>query len=186
MKKIILASQSPRRKELLGLIDVEFEVIPSESEENIEKCEPSEYVVKLSALKANDVASKISEDCFVVGADTIVVLEGDILGKPKDKGDAFSMLRRLSGNTHTVYTGVTVIDIKSGESRSFYEKTDVDMFDVSDEELKAYIDTGDPFDKAGGYGVQSKGAFLVSGIRGDFYNVVGLPVARLYAELKNF
>jgi len=184
MKKIILASQSPRRRELLKLIDVDFDVLPSDCDECTHETEPGPMVLELSKQKALDVVNKTrEEDAFIVGSDTIVVYNGKILGKPKTEKEAFEMLKSLSGNTHQVYTGVTIVDKKSGAVKSFYEVTDVCMYQVSDEEIHGYIATGDPFDKAGGYGVQSKGAFLVKEIKGDFYTVVGLPVARLYREL---
>lgn len=187
MKKIILASQSPRRRELLTLLDLEFDVIPSDCDENITCQSPEELVENLSKMKANDVLEKNNlSECLVVGADTIVVFEGSVLGKPADEDEAFEMLSKLSGNKHTVFTGVTITDADTKKSVSFHEKTDVFMYDISEEEIRAYIATKDPFDKAGGYGVQSKGAFLVKAVEGDFYTVVGLPVARLYRELKNF
>ncbi len=187
MKKIILASQSPRRKELLKLLNLEYDVIPSDCDENIAYESPEELVENLSKLKAGDVLEKNRlTDCLVVGADTIVVFEEKVLGKPADADEAFEMLSKLSGNRHIVYTGVTIIDSDTKKTVSFHEKTDVYMYDVSEKEIKDYIDTKDPFDKAGGYGVQSKGAFLVRAVDGDFYTVVGLPVARLYHELKKF
>ena len=187
MKKIILASQSPRRKELMQLLHLEYEVIPSGCDENIKCDSPEELVKQLSSLKANDVleTNKL-KDCLVIGADTIVVCEGRVLGKPKTEDEAFEMLSLLTGNKHIVFTGVTIIDADTKKSVSFAEETEVFMYDVTDKEIWDYIATKDPMDKAGGYGVQSKGAFLVKGVNGDFYNVVGLPVARLYQELKQF
>ena len=121
---------------------------------------------------------------IVIGADTVVVFEGTVLGKPEDGGDAFRMLRFLSGHTHTVYTGVTVINTMTGNRKTFYEATDVTFFDIPDDELRCYVESGEPMDKAGAYGIQGKGAFLVERIEGDYYNVVGLPVARLLRVLK--
>ncbi len=172
----------------MNLLNFEYEVIPSECDEKTSATEPGEMVLELSKQKALDVAAKIpaDRDVFVVGADTIVVFGSQILGKPKDRGEAFRMLKGLCGTVHKVYTGVTIADKSTGKTKSFYDVTEVEMYDVSDEEINAYIDTGDPFDKAGGYGVQSRGAFLVKSVNGDFYTVVGLPVARLYRELQSF
>lgn len=170
----------------MQLLGFEYDVIPSETEENCSFTEPADYVQALSALKASDVAGRLGNGFLVIGADTIVVLDDKILGKPKDSEDAFRILSGLSGRRHEVYTGITLIDTDNGRKHSFYERTEVEFYPLSDEEIRAYIATGDPFDKAGGYGVQSKGAYLVKAVYGDFYNVVGLPVAKLYRELKAF
>lgn len=187
MNKIILASGSPRRKELLEKAGLSFDVMPSDKEEIIDKSDPAELVVSLSEQKCSDIAGKIAgaDGAFlVIGADTVVVFEGKILGKPSDPDEAFAVLKMLSGNTHTVYTGVTLIDTGSGKKESFYEATDVTMYEVSDQEIIEYINTGEPMDKAGSYGIQGKGVFLVKGISGDYNNVVGLPVARLLKVLR--
>ena len=197
MKKIILASQSPRRRELLNLVGLDFEVIPSDCDEKAREDSPEELVKTLSRLKCSDVAGKIirkeiipdsasPDGYYVIGSDTIVVFDGNILGKPADGADAFRMLKMLSGNTHTVYTGVTVIDTKTGKGKTFYEKTDVKFIDAGDDELRAYVETGEPMDKAGSYGVQGIGAFLVERINGDYFTVVGLPLSRLLRVLKAF
>lgn len=197
MKKIILASQSPRRRELLSLVNLDFEVIPSECDEETVSSSPEQLVKNLSKLKCRDVAEKImkkkivpenpsNEGYYVVGADTIVVYNGQILGKPLDEADAFWMLSSLSGKVHTVYTGVTVIDTKTGKGRTFFEKTEVKFIDADEDEIRAYIETGDPMDKAGSYGVQGLGAFLVERINGDYFTVVGLPLSRLLRVLKKF
>ena len=197
--KIILASASPRRKQLLELAGFEFEIWPSDKEEVITKKIPEEICVELSKQKAIDVASSIrtyndlhkdlttETDILVIGADTIVVKDGSILGKPKDEDDAFSMLKLLSGNTHSVFTGVTFVfsgkDGRVGEY-SFYEETKVSFYPLDDEDIKNYVASGDAMDKAGSYGIQTGAATFVRSIEGDYYNVVGLPIARVIHELK--
>ena len=197
--KIILASASPRRKQLLELAGFEFDIWPSDKEEVITKKIPEEICVELSKQKAIDVASSIrtyndlhkelttETDILVIGADTIVVKDGSILGKPKDEEDAVSMLMALSGNTHSVYTGVTFVfsgkDGRVGEY-SFYEETKVSFYSLDDEDIKSYVGSGDAMDKAGSYGIQTGAATFVRSIEGDYYNVVGLPIARVIHELK--
>ena len=187
MEKIILASASPRRKELMTMAGLAFDVIVSDCEENITYEGPEDMVKKLSFLKARDVADKICKTeiapHLVIGADTIVFFQNKILGKPKNEEDAFRMLQAMSGNIHTVYTGVTIIDTVSDRTNTFYEETKVEFYDVSDEEIRNYISTGDPLDKAGSYGVQGRGCFLVKRIEGDYFTVVGLPIAHLLKEL---
>ena len=199
MAQIILASASPRRKELLEQIDVSFEVCPAKGEEKITKDTPEEVVTELSSQKAREVAASIREyqirkadimtpqDMIVIGADTIVASNGGILGKPKDEEDAKAMLRELSGHKHQVYTGVTLVFIdasgRTGE-HSFFEKTDVYMKDMDEDEIERYVATGEPMDKAGAYGIQGKCAIYIEKIDGDYNNVVGLPIARIYTELK--
>ncbi len=180
--KIILASASPRRQELLKLITDEFEVITADVDESFDSSKaPEQIVMLLSEKKASAVAENYP-DCTVIGADTVVVSEGKILGKPKSEEDSFSMLSSLSGKTHQVLTGVTVI--KNGEKDIFYVSSDVKFFDLTDEEILAYIKTGEPADKAGSYGIQGKGSFLVEKINGDYFNIVGLPIAQLKKHLK--
>ncbi len=184
--KYILASASPRRKELLTQAGFEFEVIPSSIEEKITKTTPSEIVMELAAQKAMDVfCHHGGEDCVVIGADTIVVYRDEILGKPADKGEAYDMLSMLSDRTHQVYTGVSLVILRNGQvhTRTFFEATDVTFCPVSKEDLHAYVETGDPLDKAGAYGIQGAFAVHVKCINGDYNNVVGLPVCRLYQEL---
>lgn len=183
VKKIILASGSPRRKELLEQLGIEFEIRVSDCDEHVAADSPEELVLKLSEAKSRSVAAETGPGYIVIGADTVVVYDGEILGKPADSQDAVKALKKLRGHTHSVYTGVTLTDTDTGASRSFYEKTDVTMFDVSDKDICHYVETGEPLDKAGSYGIQGRGAFLVSSISGDYYNVVGLPVARLWQEL---
>lgn len=179
---IILASQSPRRKELFSLITEDFKIIPAVGEEKADRSlPPSEYVMELAKHKALEVAEKYPED-VVIGSDTVVVINGEILGKPKDEADAKRMLRLLSGREHSVYTGVCLS--RGNMNRSFCEETKVRFFTLSDREIEEYTASGEPFDKAGAYGIQGTGALLVSGITGDYYNVMGLPVGRLYREMR--
>lgn len=186
--KIILASGSPRRRELMELIGMPFETDVSEADENIEdKLPPAEYVGELSKRKAEAVAHRHPGD-IVIGADTIVVLEGRILGKPKDEEEAFEMLCMLAGRTHSVFTGVTMIypaEETASASDSFCVKTDVTMYPADDKLLKSYSRCGEPLDKAGAYGIQGKGALLVERIDGDYYNVMGLPAAKLFRRLND-
>lgn len=179
---IILASASPRRKELLRFITEEFTVSVSDADETTDpEKTPEETVKELAKIKCEAVSLNFPEDT-VIGADTVVVIDNRILGKPADKKEAYAMLRSLSGRSHYVYTGV---HIKScDKSISFAEKTEVSFFDLSDEEINAYIATNEPFDKAGSYGIQGKGSTLIRSITGDYFNVVGLPVAKLNRELK--
>lgn len=200
MSQIILASQSPRRKELLEQIGLEFEICPAKGEEIITKTLPEEVVMELSKQKAEEVAAMVSSfgeshkeittpsDILVIGADTVVAYNGEILGKPVDEADAKRMLTMLAGNTHSVFTGVTLVFIdKSGRAGEmvFYEKTDVKMHSMTEEEIDRYIATGEPMDKAGSYGIQGKCAIYIEKIDGDYNNVVGLPIARIYQVLKN-
>ena len=185
MSKIILASASPRRKELLAKAGISFTVIPAAGEEK----RTSEAVQQLARDKAEWVAQSLAEceeGTLVIGSDTIVVFENRILGKPKDRRDAAETLEKLQGNTHQVYTGVTVLERKAGKwvEHTFFESTDVTFYPVSREEIQDYIATGEPMDKAGSYGIQGLFGIYVKGICGDYNNVVGLPVARLFHEMK--
>jgi septum formation protein len=199
MSRIVLASASPRRKELLEQIGMEFEICPAKGEEKVTKTAPDEVVSKLSKQKAEEVAAGIllynethqklvtPQDILVIGADTVVSHGGKILGKPKDEEDAKRMLKLLSGDIHSVYTGVTLVFIdKSGRTGeyAFFEKTDVEVYPLSEGEISGYIKSGEPMDKAGSYGIQGLFARYIKKIDGDYNNVVGLPVARLYQELK--
>lgn len=187
MKSIILASASPRRKELMTQVGLTFRVQPSNKDEIITKNNPEEIVKEISYQKAKEVFENGHEQDIVIGADTIVIYEGNILGKPKDEAEAYAMINRLQGNTHQVYTGVSVIWKQENNTHvlAFAERTDVELFPMSDKEIREYVDTKEPFDKAGGYGIQGCFASFVKRINGDYNNVVGLPVARLYQELKN-
>lgn len=196
--KIILASGSPRRKELLAQAGYDFDVCPSLSEEDLEVMAPSEYVMRLAKMKADEVCNrliaedmgrrvkKLPERFVVLGADTVVSLNGRILGKPYDYDDAYNTLNSLSDQTHQVYTGVCLIYVegRAKTSSSFFEMTDVTFYPVSHEEIIQYLATNEPFDKAGSYGIQGKGGLFVKGIEGDYNNVVGLPLARVYHELE--
>lgn len=183
--KLILASASPRRKELLAKIGLLFDIIPAKGEETITKESPAEVVMELSQQKAREIAAQQREDSIIIGADTIVAKGETIMGKPKDKADAYGMLKNISGDCHQVYTGVTIIRTgKQAESITFTEKTEVYLYPMSEEEIEAYIASGDPMDKAGAYGIQGDFAIHVKGIQGDYYNVVGLPIGRVYQELK--
>jgi septum formation protein len=187
-KKIILASASPRRKELLEQIGLEFEVIPSRAEEIITKQEPGEVVEELSAQKAADVAMGI-EDGIVIGSDTIVYQDGQILGKPADRDSAWEMLRSIQGSTHSVFTGVTVLVRENNEttaSHTFYRETKVQVYPMTEQETEKYLDTGEPMDKAGAYGIQGKFAAWIESIEGDYNTVVGLPVSALWQVLKHY
>lgn len=184
MKPIVLASTSPRRRSLLEQAGISFSVMAPDCDEHIEKKSPEEYVMELSAVKCRTAAGEISYPALVIGADTIVYHKGQILGKPEDESQAQDMLRSLSDDTHQVYTGVTIIDTGTKREKTFAEKTDVTFYPLEEEEILNYIATGEPMDKAGAYGIQGKGVFLVSKIHGDYNNVVGLPVARLLRELK--
>ena len=226
-KKIILASASPRRRELLSQIGLDFEVVVSETEEKITSTEPAKVVEELSAQKAEAVWEKLCSmttsqgsvtdaerleegsgvsrmdegsevfdpeqksgesiitDIIVLGADTVVACDGKILGKPADTEAAVAMLTMLQGRGHEVYTGVTILYEENGERKTltFHEKTTVHFYPMTDAQIREYVATGDPMDKAGAYGIQGFCARYISGIVGDYNNVVGLPVGRVYQEL---
>ncbi len=188
MRKIILASASPRRRELLAAAGVIFQVCAADGGEKITSDKPEEIVRELSEQKATAVALNfdMEEGTVVIGADTIVSYNNEILGKPVDESDAFKTLKMLQGNIHQVYTGVTVLIKKNGkwEDISFSESTDVSFYPVSDEEIRTYIASGEPMDKAGSYGIQGGFGIYVKEIRGEYTNVVGLPVGRLFYEMK--
>ena len=179
---LILASGSPRRRELLGYITNDFEVCVSGAEENVpEGLSPAETVEALATLKGESVFAEHPADT-VIAADTVVIVDGELLGKPASPEEACAMLRRLSGRTHEVYTGVYIA--RPGHKSVFHERTEVTFYPLTDEEIRAYVATGEPLDKAGAYGIQGRGALLVQGIRGDFYNVMGFPVAKVARELQ--
>ncbi|WP_409289531.1 Maf family protein [Peribacillus sp. SCS-37] len=184
MIRIILASSSPRRKELLQLLQIPFEIEASDADETLpETISPEEAVIMLAERKARAVFDKHGDAC-VIGSDTIVVNEGRILGKPAGRDDARSMLLSLSGKKHHVLTGVSIM--KENQKTTFFEKTEVIFWDLTEKEIENYLDSGEPFDKAGSYGIQGYGSLLVKEIAGDYFSVVGLPVARLSRELKLF
>lgn len=186
MKKIILASASPRRKEILQRSGIEFSVIPSLGEEITAKTEPWEVVEDLSRAKAMSVLDKAGKGSLVIGADTVVAFKGKILGKPFNEEDAVKTLMMLQGNTHQVYTGVTVLYGKDGKwiPLTFHECTDVTFYPIDKEEIMHYVNSGEGMDKAGSYGIQGYFGSYVEKISGDYNNVVGLPAARLIYELK--
>ena len=183
--ELILASASPRRKELLEKIGLPFTVQPAKGEERITQKSPAAVVMELSRQKAEEIAAAQTEDCIIIGADTVVARGDKIMGKPKDAADAKQMLRSIADDCHQVYTGVTLIRTGAHpQSVTFQEKTDVFLYPISDAELDAYIASGDPMDKAGAYGIQGDFAIYVKRIAGDYYNVVGRPIGRVYQELK--
>lgn len=188
---IILASASPRRKELLEQAGLSFSVVPSTADELITENEPGQLSESLAFQKANDVYQRIKgdykgKDFVVIGADTIVYYDGEVLGKPEDEQEAFDMISMLSDRTHQVYTGVCVI-YRSDAGKQvelFHKCTDVTLYPITSYEIKDYIATKDPLDKAGAYGIQGTFAIHVREISGDYNNVVGLPIAKLYQTLK--
>jgi len=180
--QIVLASGSPRRKQLLEQIDLEFEVVPSQINEDFSiNLSPTDFVEHYAQEKAKDVA-KSYPDKWVIGADTIVVLGSHILGKPKDGNDSFHMLKQLSGNTHQVITGVSIQNINQDISNSFHERTNVTFNSLSDNVINYYIETYKPFDKAGSYGIQDWFSVCVNRIDGCFYNVMGFPLSSFYSH----
>jgi septum formation protein len=181
---VILASGSPRRRALLDMVGISCEVCIPDIEENTDKTVPSEIVKDLSLKKALSVAPKYPGQA-VLAADTIVEIDGRILGKPKTEDEAFSMLKMLSGRTHSVYTGVALI-FPDGSRDSFYSETRVTMFDNSDDLIRDYISTGEPMDKAGSYGIQGTGAYLVEKVDGDYGTIVGLPVSIVFRKLREY
>lgn len=188
LRRVILASSSPRRIELLKQFGIEFEVIPSNVDESIDQSlSVEENVMQLAKKKAQEVFNKLGEDSkqsLVIAADTVVFVEGVILGKPSNEDEAFWMLRKISGKWHTVYTGVCIIDGPSERILVEYEKSNVYIKQMSDEEILNYISTKEPFDKAGAYAIQGFGSLIVERIEGCFYNVVGLPLYKLNIMLQ--
>lgn len=184
--RIILASASPRRRELLSQMGIKFEVCPSQGEEKMTEVLPERAVMELAQQKAAEIAAKTEGDAWILGADTVVVYDRKILGKPKDAEDAKRMLGMLQDNKHQVYTGVCIWKKENGteDVNCFFEKTDVVFYPMTEEEIEQYVATGEPMDKAGSYGIQGVGGLYVREIHGDYNNVVGLPIARLYHELK--
>jgi septum formation protein len=187
MKKIVLASASPRRRKILEQIGLKFDIVPSTCSEVITKDIPKEIVEELACQKAYEVFEKLDDQSIVIGADTIVVFNNKTMGKPKDEEDAFNMLNQLQSNTHIVYTGVCVFIKENEEIKKivFSETTNVSMYPMSKEQIFDYIATKEPMDKAGAYAVQGKFAVYIRKIDGDYNNVVGLPIARLYNEMLN-
>lgn len=194
-KKIILGSASPRRRELLQQIGLSFMVLPSDCDEQVTSTVPAEIVQELSQQKAMDVFDKVANgwagkvnaaEALIIGADTIVALEGEVLGKPHSKENAISMLNHLQGKTHQVYTSVSFIWDEQGKlmTHTFFEKTDVEVLPMTEQEILYYVGLDTCMDKAGSYGIQNEFACFVKGISGDYNSVVGLPVGRVYQELQ--
>lgn len=179
--KIVLASASERRQELLNRLVENFTIIVSEFDESLVEFQGdlSEYVENIALGKAKDVVDRVKQDAIIIAADTIVTLENDILGKPKDKDDAFRMLKMLSGRVHKVYSGLVLINTSNGRVIKTSLATEVKFSSLTDEEIIKYINSGEPLDKAGAYGIQGKGGIFVEEIRGCYYNVVGLPLNKL-------
>lgn len=183
-KRFIVASASPRRKQLLETAGFEFEVIASQCDETLEsEIGARQAVLTLSKRKAESVFEK-NKDAVVLGCDTVVALENKILGKPKNDEEAFQMLRFLSGKVHTVYSGVCIVE--NGKEKSFVGSAEVEFFELSDEFIRSYVKSGEPKDKAGAYGIQGLGAALVKKINGDYFSIVGLPLAQSVRELEKF
>lgn len=187
---IILASTSPRRKELIASLHLAFEVIPSHADENTPSdWTPEQTVQELAMRKALAVYRGLEgrgQNAIIVGSDTVVVLDNEILGKPVDEADAEQMLSRLQGREHCVFTGVACIDAESGHSVVHYRQTDVTMKELSEATIRAYVKTGEPSDKAGSYAIQGIGASLIDRIEGCYFNVVGLPLSLLSDMLEGF
>lgn len=185
-KKIILASASPRRESLLKQIGINFQVIPSNvDEDDFDHSDPATHAQILALKKAQDVAARIKNG-IVIGADTQVIADGEVLGKPLDEADAVRMLSKLQGKTHKVVTGVALIDAETGIEETWVETTEVTFREVSKEEIFDYVKTGEYNGKAGAYGIQGMAGAFVKRIEGCYFNVVGLPLAKLSQKLKNF
>lgn len=186
-KRVILASGSPRRKELLLQVGIVPQIIPSEADETVEECKPELVVMELSKRKAEEVARRLpAGECVVLGSDTVVAVDGRILGKPGSRQEAVEMIRLLQGRTHQVFTGVTLLFSDSGKQVTFAEQTDVELYPMTEDQISRYVDMGDSMDKAGAYGIQGCFAAYVKGIRGDYNSVVGLPVGRVCQELAKY
>ena len=181
---MILASASPRRRELLRLITDDFEVIPAAGEESISKGTPPRKAVQLLAAQKAEEINALHSGELIIAADTVVAVDGEILGKPRNEEHAAQMLKKLSGKQHSVFTGVCVI-FEDGSGDIFTEETTVEFYKLTDREIADYVASGEPMDKAGAYGIQGSGALLVKGIVGDYYNVMGLPVGRLHRVLQS-
>jgi len=183
--KLILASSSPRRRQLLRQLGLEFEIIPPHTDEQrLADESPLEYVRRLAGRKAGEIAAELDEG-IVLGSDTIVVLDGEILGKPETEQEAVETLKRLSGNTHTVFTGFSLVDAATGASMVDHGEARVTFRMLEDEEIRDYVAGGSPMDKAGAYGIQEDlGAVFIDHIEGDYYTIVGLPLTKVYLALR--
>lgn len=185
--RIVLASASPRRLELLRQIGIEPEVVVSHVEEKVTSSEPGKVVMELAGQKAADVAASVTPGTLVIGSDTVVAVDGKILGKPRSHEEAAVMIRELAGRSHQVYTGVCMIAKEAGQRDrvcTFYDETDVEIYDMTEEEIGSYAMSDEPMDKAGAYAVQGFFARYIKGLKGSYANVMGLPVSRLYQEMK--
>lgn len=186
MYKVILASGSPRRREILEQAGIKFEIKASNAEEITDKTNPPDMVEELALLKAEAVRKEEEGEFLIISADTLVFLDGKPLGKPKNGGEAYEMIDCLSGRKHEVYTGVAIIIREEGKAEKqlvFHQMSRVEVEDLSREQIEAYIATGEPFDKAGAYAIQGKFAVHISRIEGEYNNIVGLPIAKIYHEL---
>lgn len=195
MYRIILASESPRRKEIMEQMGISYEIIPAQVIEDIEEKSPSDMVEALATLKAKDVAARLKNEqgqFIIIGADTIVYHRGQVLGKPKDRDDAIRMLKAISDDVHEVYTGVSIIirrnnydktNNKEDENIVFSVNTQVVVQPLTMDEIEDYVSSGEPFDKAGAYAIQGKFGIFIKEIHGDYYNIVGFPIAKIYEEL---
>ncbi len=183
--KLILASQSPRRKQILSRLNIPFGVIVSDVDESIFQCDgsPADYAQELASIKCEDVSKKYT-DYLVIGADTIVILNGNIMGKPADKQDAIYMLETLSGNTHEVITAVSIQCVQKDIQHTFFENTAVTFREIPESYISTYVDSESPYDKAGSYGIQDWSAIFVEKINGCYDNVVGFPLSRFVFELE--
>lgn len=186
--KIVLASKSPRRREILSNIGMKFDIMECDVDETIcgTSMKPEDVVKSLALRKAEYAAKKIDCDAYIIGADTIVVLDSKIMGKPKDKENAAKMLRCLSGRWHNVYSGICVMNSRSGEYYTDFESTAVKIKELSDSEIHRYVESGEPMDKAGSYAIQGIGGLIVERIDGCYFNVVGLPVFKLSRLMEKF
>lgn len=186
LSDIVLASGSPRRRELLAQIGIEPRIIVSHVEEKITSDLPSQVVMELACQKAADVACTVGEGTIVIGSDTVVAIDGMILGKPSSHEDAYRMIKELAGRSHQVFTGVCLIwkDGKKEHTKAFFDETTVEVFPMTDAEIREYADSEEPMDKAGAYAVQGYFAKYIKGLHGSYANVMGLPVSRLYQEMK--
>ena len=185
MTKLVLASGSPRRAEVLADAGFTFEAVSAGVDESRCEGEPAEaYVRRLAEVKARAVAARISPPAIVIAADTVVVMDGEVLGKPASAEDAAQMLRRLDGRTHQVLTGLAVLKIPGGAARVEIETTRVTFAPLTEAEIEAYVASGEPLDKAGAYAIQGRGGRFVARVEGCYFNVVGLPLARLYRILR--
>ncbi|MNW31398.1 Septum formation protein Maf [compost metagenome] len=193
LRRVILASTSPRRKELVASLNIPYDIVPSHADETTpENWSPDQIVTELAKRKAEAVYNSLKSsgssrpDGVIVGSDTIVVRDGEVLGKPSDEDEAATMISSLQGRSHTVYSGVACIDSNTGETLVDYRSTEVTMRSLSNEEVLAYARSGEGLDKAGAYAIQGLGATLVTGIQGCYFNVVGLPLSLLAQMLEHF